>query len=214
MKNKNQLGIFDPESFTTKIAIIGVWWVGSVSSYYITQMWVKDVTIVDMDEVEIHNTSSQFYKQDDIGKSKVVALWENLLAFNWISVNTIHSPFSPEMVKWMDIVIAAVDNMDIRKDIIDACRENWVPNVVEARMSWEEFAIYTFDPLLDYDKYMDYRYPQSEVEPELCTMKSISYNTWVIGSLIAKIVRNIIVWDNIPFLVQASLKDFKFSVAI
>ena len=46
-----------------------------------------------MDQVEIHNTTSQFYKQSDIGINKVDALKDNLLAFNGVEVSTKHGEY-------------------------------------------------------------------------------------------------------------------------
>jgi len=44
-------------------------------------MGCENITLVDYDEVELHNTASQFYKTSDIGKLKVEALKDNILDF-------------------------------------------------------------------------------------------------------------------------------------
>ena len=75
-KSKNQLWMFDPDAdyAKKKVVIVWVWGVWSVAAYYISQMWCSDITIIDMDEVEVHNTASQFYKQSDLRRTKVDAL--------------------------------------------------------------------------------------------------------------------------------------------
>lgn len=213
MKSKNQVGLFDPEADYANKKIVIVWagWSWSVASYYITQMWCTDVTVIDFDDVEIHNTASQFYKQSDIGKFKVDAMKENLLDFNWIEIKTFNEPYKAEHVIGADIVLALVDNMDVRKHIVDDCFDNDVSTVVETRMSGEEFMIFTFDPFTDRETWIQFWYPQSEVSPEVCTMKSISYNTGMLGSLVAKIVKNCLKWERVPFILNMNMSDFTFS---
>lgn len=212
-KSKNQLWMFDPDAdySNKKIVIVWVWWVWSVAAYYVSQMWCKNITVIDMDDVEIHNTSSQFYKQSDIRRSKVDALSENIAVFNDVNMETFNEPYKSEHLEWAHIVIAAVDNMDIRKQIVDDSYDMDIPYVIEARMSWEEFMIYAFDPFVDRDTWLWFRYPQSEVEPVVCTMKSISYNTWIIWSLIAKLVKNILRKERIPFFISFNIWEFNFS---
>ncbi len=212
-KSKNQLWMFDPDAdyAKKKVVIVWVWGVWSVAAYYISQMWCSDITIIDMDEVEVHNTASQFYKQSDLRRTKVDALSENISVFNWVTCKTFNEPYNSKHIEWADIVVAAVDNMDVRKQIVDDAYDLDVPYVIEARMSWEEFMIYCFDPFTMKDTWMAFRYPQSEVEPVVCTMKSISYNTWVIWSLIAKLVKNILRWERYPFFISFDMSTFTFS---
>lgn len=211
-KSKNQTGLFNPENeyAKKKIVIIWVWGVWSVASYYITQMWCSNVTVVDMDEVEIHNTASQFYKQSDCWKKKVEAIAENLLLFNDVSVSYHHEAYNKSHIEWADIVVIAVDNMDIRADIVNDCFELDVDTVIESRMSWEFFSIHTFNPMTQIEDRKWFWYPQSEADPEVCTMKSISYNTWMIGAMIAKLVRDTLTEKDTPFLFQANLWEYKF----
>ena len=44
-------------------------------------------------------------------------------------------------------------------------------------MSGELFRIYSLKPTVNYDLWLMDWYPQSEAAPEICTEKSISYNT-------------------------------------
>lgn len=203
-KAKNQLWFFDPDAdYAQKhIVIVGVGWVGSVSAYYLTQMGCQNVTIIDMDDVEIHNTASQFYKQADLWQPKTEALKENILMFNGIEVKNFNEPYKKEMLEWADIVLCAVDNMDLRKEIVEDAFDLDVEFVVETRMSWENFRIYAFYPFTQLQRWMDERYPQSEVEAEICTEKSISYNTAMIGSFVTKIIKDYLRENGVPFVIS------------
>lgn len=209
MKEKNQTWIYDPTLQQKKVLVVWCGWFGSTSAYYIAQMWVTDITLVDFDDVEEHNTASQFYKTTQLGMDKPTALASNIYEFTGIEPTVIIWKFSIDMLEnEYDIVISAVDNMDVRKEIVDACYDAGVECFIEARMSWEWFTIYSLDPLSSREDWMSFRYPQSEADPEICTMKSISYNTWVIGWMIAKIVRNVIVGDDYPFCIIWDLSQF------
>ena len=94
-QHKNQSAIFNPLGvWDKKIVIIWAGWVGSTSAYYIAQMWCNNITIIDYDEVELHNTASQFYKQSDIGKMKVEALKENIRDFTGVEVTSINDKYN------------------------------------------------------------------------------------------------------------------------
>ena len=213
MKSKNQMWLFNPnmDYANKKIVIVWVWWVGSVSTYYLSQMWCNNITVIDMDEVEIHNTMSQFYKASDVWKLKTDALQKNIKDFNEINVNVINWEYNKSMIEWADIVISAVDNMDIRKTILDDCLDLNIEYFIEARMSWEVFMIFTINPFSQYEDWLSMRYPSSEADPEICTMKSISYNTWFIGSYICKITRDILMDKTPPFMVSVNLEDYSFT---
>lgn len=203
-KNKNQLGLFDPDAdyAKKKVLIVWAWGVGSTSAYYITQMGMSDVTVVDFDEVEIHNTSSQFYRQEDIGKMKVEALKENLMMFNGVSINAIVDKYNISQLEWVDIVICAVDDMDIRKQIVMDCEEESIEHVIETRMAGEDFMIFSFNPVFESERWLEYRYSKEEALPEVCTMKAISYNTGMIWSIVAKLMKEITRWELTPFIIR------------
>ena len=203
-KSKNQLGLFDPASdiANKKIVIIGAGGVWSTTAYYLTQMWCNNVTMVDFDEVEIHNTASQFYSQEDIDKPKVDAMKENLLKFNGVDITAINDKYNSQQIEDAHLVICAVDDMNVRKQVVEDAYEMDIEHVIEARMSWENFMLFSFSPLIDIDRWMKYWYPPEEAEPEVCTMKSISYNTWMIGSFITKLTRDVFHWIPTPFIVR------------
>lgn len=209
-KHKNSVGIFLPSLWEKRITIIWVGWVGSITAYFLTQMWCTNIHIVDMDQVEIHNTTSQFYKQSDIGINKVDALKDNLLAFNGVEVSTKHGEYVTADIAWSEIVIIAVDNMDVRKQIMEDCVALWVPYAIEARMSGELFRIYSLKPTVNYDLWLMDWYPQSEAAPEICTEKSISYNTWMIWSIITKIASNMLWGKDYPYHIEMEISTLNF----
>ena len=70
------LDLFNPNLFTDKkVGIIGAWGIGSNSTYVLSKMWIK-CKVCDFDEVDVVNTSSQFYWSKDLGKTKVEQAYE------------------------------------------------------------------------------------------------------------------------------------------
>lgn len=194
-KHHNQLDLFDPdEDGKKKILIVGAWGIGSTTAYALAQMGFQFITVVDFDEVELHNTASQFYRQDQLGVMKVEALKQNIKDFTGVEITAICDKFKPEMTKGMDIVIMGVDVMEIRKQIAEACGM-WVTRFIDCRMQGSAFEIHNFIPELELDMYMKTRFPDSEASQVKCTEKSISYNCLAIAAVIARICKGIARWE-------------------
>jgi sulfur carrier protein ThiS adenylyltransferase len=71
----------------------------------LAQMGMSDITVIDYDEVENHNLASQLYKETDIGKPKVEALYDNVKEFTGVELSIFNMKFEPFMVADADIVI-------------------------------------------------------------------------------------------------------------
>ena len=72
------LDMFNPNLFRDKkIWIIWAWGIGSNSAYVLSKMWLK-VKVCDFDEVDIVNTSGQFYSMEQLWKPKVEMLKQNI----------------------------------------------------------------------------------------------------------------------------------------
>ena len=89
--------------------------------------------------------------------------------------------------------------MDVRKQVITDCAELDIDWVIESRMWWEFFYIYTLNPFTQKDKWMKTWYSNEDAVPEDCTAKSISYNTWAIGATIAKFVKELLLWNPVIY---------------
>lgn len=177
-----------------------------MTTYLLAQMWFNDITVIDFDEVENHNIASQFYKTDQIGRHKVEALKENVVEFTWVEINAIHDKYKPEYTEWADIVILAVDNMDVRREIVESCHAKlWV---IDWRMSWEVFMTYAFDKDIETPRWLETWFPQDEWLHEVCTAKSISYNCAGIACRITKIAKDMAKERKYPFYQLMDIGNF------
>src|SRR4030095_14155996 len=116
-----------------KVCVVGVGGIGNTVVTQLTAMGVGKLRIVDRDVIEISNLHRQhLYTEQDIGKVKVEAAIEHLKRRNTdveiealpISITT-HT--AENIVKGFDVVIDALDSIDARYALNDACIKQHIP---------------------------------------------------------------------------------------
>lgn len=206
-RHANQLSIFNPLiDWWKKVLIVGAWGIWSDTCRCLAKTWFNDITVVDFDEVENHNVASQFYKESQLWVLKVEALKQNVLEFSGVEIKTINWKYEPSHAEWMDIVIMAVDNMDVRREIVESARPKL--KLIDGRMSWEAFLLYTFDPAFEKHRYLESWFPASEADPEVCTEKAVCYNTSIIGWFVTKLCVDICKDKDVQFLYVFDIKNY------
>ncbi|HET7344891.1 MAG TPA: ThiF family adenylyltransferase [Nitrososphaeraceae archaeon] len=116
-----------------KVCIVGAGGIGNPVATQLTAMGVGKLRIVDRDVIEISNLHRQhLYTENDIGKVKVEVAVENLRRMN-SAVQIEAVPLSltrytaESVVKGFDVVIDALDSVDARYAINDACIKFNIP---------------------------------------------------------------------------------------
>jgi adenylyltransferase/sulfurtransferase len=116
-----------------KVCIVGAGGIGNPVATQLVAMGVGKVRIVDRDVIEITNLHRQhLYTDDDIGKVKVEAAAERLRKLNPTvevePVPTSVTKFTAEsIVKGFDVIIDALDSIDARYALNDACLKLNIP---------------------------------------------------------------------------------------
>ncbi len=116
-----------------KICVVGVGGIGNPVVTQLAAMGVGKLKIVDRDVVEISNLHRQhLYNEDDIGKVKVEVAAERLKKINpHVEIEAIPlsiTKYTAEsIVKGMDIIIDALDSVDARYALNDACIKYNIP---------------------------------------------------------------------------------------
>jgi molybdopterin/thiamine biosynthesis adenylyltransferase/molybdopterin converting factor small subunit len=117
----------------TNVAVVGVGGIGNPVVTQLTAMGIGKLKIVDRDVIEISNLHRQhLYTEEDIGKVKVEAASERLRKINpqveIEAVPTSVTTYTAEnLIKGSDIVIDALDSIDARYALNDACIKYKVP---------------------------------------------------------------------------------------
>jgi len=116
-----------------KVCIVGAGGIGNPVATQLVAMGVSKVRIVDRDVIEVTNLHRQhLYTDDDIGKVKVEAAAERLRKLNPTveiePVPTSVTKFTADsIVKGFDVVIDALDSIDARYALNDACLKHNIP---------------------------------------------------------------------------------------
>ena len=125
----------------TAINVIGAGAIGSHTVMALTRMGCNNITVWDYDEVDEANMNNQGYKISDIGKLKVVCLANKVQ-------DTMGFILKIRPEKWvsqplMGIVIAAVDNMNNRKQLYK--KNNLMSYMIDPRMGAEFAKMYVME---------------------------------------------------------------------
>jgi molybdopterin-synthase adenylyltransferase len=118
-----------------KVCVVGAGGIGNPVATQLVAMGVGKVRIIDRDVIEVTNLHRQhLYTDDDIGRVKVEAAAERLRRLNPTvnvePVPTSVTKFTAEsLIKDFDIVIDALDSVDARYALNDACIKHNIPLV-------------------------------------------------------------------------------------
>lgn len=117
----------------SKVCVIGVGGIGNPIVTQLTAMGIGKLKIVDRDVVEISNLHRQhLYTQNDIGKVKVEVAAEHLKRMNpMVEIEAVPVSVTKQaaesVIKGVDIVIDALDSIDARYALNDACIKSNIP---------------------------------------------------------------------------------------
>ncbi len=108
------------------VLIAGVGALGTVVATNLTMMGIGHLILVDFDIVELSNLNRQLlFSERDIGKPKVLAAKERLLAMNSeVEITTIYDDITKmdkSIFKECDVVIDGLDNFDIKRWLNAMC---------------------------------------------------------------------------------------------
>lgn len=205
---KNQTWILDSFYLTTPIAVIGVWGIWSTTVMALAMMWFQNVTLIDDDTIEIHNTASQWYWLHQIGKTKVEAMAEQVKLYYWLDyiANVSRDIWDQNA----EVILSCVDDMDVRKRIVDWSKDNQL--IIEWRMSWQLYEVRHLRSNFWNKKLYEINdwFPQSEAEPIPCTEKSISYNTLAVWSCMANVLKKLLSKQECPSTIGWDLVNFQY----
>lgn len=199
-KHQRQLDIFKP--IEEPILIVGAGGIGSSTAFILSKMGCSNITVIDFDEVELHNVNSQFYGEADLGRPKVLALADNVYTMTGERLKTVNEKITKDsVIDDYEIIIMALDSISARKEVFKAI-ENSFEFLIDARMGGEIIDIYNFTKF-NKEFYLESLPAPEETAPQACTGKAIAFNTLAIGSFIgssiAKISKEKILNQNINF---------------
>jgi len=116
---------FKPEDCKERIHIIGCGSVGSTVAELLTRFGLTKLTLYDFDIVEPKNLANQMFRQEHIGESKVEVLANMIHEINpEVKRDLKIQPYGYASQKLSGYVFLCVDNIDLRREIAEANKDN------------------------------------------------------------------------------------------
>ena len=138
---------FQPEMCRERIHIIGCGAIGSTVAENLARFGLTKISLYDFDNVESHNIANQMFTSEDIGKTKVQAVAEYLQKINPEIKNDlilVEKGYTGQRLS--GYVFLCVDNIDLRREIAMACRDNpFIKGMFDFRMRLEDAQAYAAD---------------------------------------------------------------------
>lgn len=138
---------FQPEMVGARIHIVGCGSVGSTIAENLVRCGITELTLWDFDKVEPHNLANQMFRQQDIGKTKVDALFDMLKDINPEVANTIELKPDGWKGKLMSgYIFLCVDSIELRREIVEKHMDSpYVKAVFDFRTLLESAQHYAAD---------------------------------------------------------------------
>ena len=112
---------------STKILICGVGALGSWLVDILARQGFSDMTVLDMDKVEVKNFGTQNYSQTDVGRPKALQTSTNLFKRLKVKTSPVNKKLTENnvsMLKGFDLIVDAFDNSESRMLISDYVNNN------------------------------------------------------------------------------------------
>ena len=119
--------------FNSKVTIIGVGGLGTVSATYLAMAGIGELTLIDSDTVSITDLNRQFlYTEEDLGKPKVRIAEKRLRKINSeLKINALNEKVTQanvqDIIRGSSIIIDGLDNWQTRIIVNDACVQQGIP---------------------------------------------------------------------------------------
>lgn len=173
-----------------KIAVIGAGGIGVSACLCLAKMGVNSLHVWDADEVNHENVGPQMYGKRVVGRPKTLALGQFLKdQADWCNVTLHNELFVAQEGAFndFDVVVSAVDSLEVRKEIWQSVDHTSRQLVVDPRMGAEVLTIFSIIPHQDGDWYPNTM--EGEAMDFPCTAKATFHNGLVAGAMVAQAVK-------------------------
>ena len=212
------------------IIIAGCGGIGSNLAFQLSRMHPAHMVLYDDDTVETVNMAGQLYARNDVGKSKVSAIYNMITAYtNMQNIYALNQKFT-DTSEPGDIMLCGFDSMSARRTFFDA----WHSHMLQYRTTEERAKCLFLDGRLSLDTlqvfcvtgdneyacdeyYNKHLFSDSEADATVCSMKQTTYLACMIGSIMTNLFTNfcanllnpIIPYD-LPFFTEYDAQNMIF----
>lgn len=218
-----QSDIINYHTLNQKVIIVGAGATGSFTALSLSKMGMNNITVFDNDVVSIENMNNQFYRKKDIGSSKVSSLKNLIFDFTdtniFIKDRLFDETLTDEELKNLldnSYLICCADDMNVRKFCLNVALKYGASVYIDPRMGAEiylQYALYKPIPnqkdVISYEKTL---YSNEDAVQTPCTAKSTIYTATAASALIVKTVKNFLMKESYPKIIQWNVKLSENSV--
>jgi len=179
-----QSDIVKSADLTLPIHLIGAGGIGSWTALLLAKMGCSNIIVYDDDIVEDHNVASQFFKEEQLGRLKIDALYDNVLEQTGTEIEKVENIVEEEYID-KGLVVIAMDSMAERIRLGNLYKDKPI-HIIDGRMGGLSFEIYNCKA----DKYLETTVDPIDVDHEPCTAKAICFTPAVISGMMANHVRH------------------------
>jgi hypothetical protein len=194
---------------TLSVTIIGCGAVGSFTALSLAKMGIRQLTLIDHDEVDIHNLPNQFFREEDLNRKKVVACTEILQSFD-STVQVFPQPRPYLKGKFeSDVIISSVDSMQVRTAVWrSVLRDKRAKLLIDPRMAAHVVQVYSvqLDNPATIKAYESTLVSDSQALPDRCTARSIIYTVLPLAALVCRQVASFANGDWVEPAITLDLK--------
>lgn len=205
------------------ITIIGCGGIGSHLALALARMGVTKMRLIDPDKVTLENVSSQGFDMNDVGKFKVDVIKHKILRAVGVMIETRTDYVNDQtelMLRYEEIIVCAVDNMESRKVIAKRIQHTFYRNgcpryFINPSMGAEYMTIDTYDLQSAEDEqcskwlddFMKGWFTDDDGVQETCTAKATIYTTLLVGGFVSKIIKDCIMDSSYTKQVTYDIKN-------
>jgi len=207
----DQKGLYDPSKQKHKIIICGCGSTGSFIALCLAKMGISDITCIDFDKVEEKNVPNQFYREKDIGNSKVESIKEIIKDFSGIEINTINEKIDDNFefdISLNTIVLLCFDNMESRKLVYEKLKDMPI-FIIDLRFGSTGFQIYSVDLINEEEKAKYEITLKSKSIDTPCGQKGIIYSILNLASEVCQIVKQMDQDENYARVIKREMSNYK-----
>lgn len=184
------------------VTIAGLGGIGSYVCFLLSRMKPQAIALYDFDDVEEANMSGQLYSQNDIGRSKILAMTDMMHLYSGFHNVIAHREGFTEDSPATNVMICGFDNMTARRDFFNV----WYAYVqrkpeserkhclfIDGRLAAEELQVLCIkgDDTYNIDRCRkEWLFSDSEAEATLCSYKQTTFMANMIGSIITNLFVN------------------------
>ena len=208
-------GVIDPLLLAkAHCTVIGCGAIGRQVAMQLASMGVGALTLIDHDKVEPLNLGCQGWSPKDVGQTKAEALAAScLLANPTMTVKPLVRKFEPEDARseGCKYLFSCVDNMDVRKMILESSSPMGTDLFAEGRMTPEVFQVNFVYDSESREAWLKGWFPQKEAPEQTCSTRTTLHCACAAAAAMVQGFTKCLRQHVFPYKVDVNLAGFSMS---